>query len=207
MSRRAVIDLEVERGRQLPRAHRQILNHYLQKRRLPRGVLDGVCRDLHIDKAQSDFTLLQAAVAHLVLGGTNRQLGQADSHAEGTARGARRIRGRRVGSRPRFLFSIEWADALMSSGATTYFATVVPTFTRAVITASMSGPEMFGYFDVALGHFPADGNLVECVRPILVEHWSKLAGYEHKHWRRFCDAGLVDERTARSWADDVWSFG
>jgi hypothetical protein len=192
------------RGRELPETHRQILNHYFQKRRLPRRVLDGVCQELHIDKAQSDFSLLQAAVAHLMLGGTNRRLGRVRLRPDGTAPVTRRPRVRRVGARPAFLFSIEWPDSAIASGRTSYFATAAPGYERTAITASMPTPELFGYCDVALGHFPATDDVLQCVRPVVVQHWSALANREHERWQEFCEGGLVGERTATDWADEVW---
>jgi hypothetical protein len=181
-------------------AHRQLLQTYFKKRRLPRGILEGVCRELHIDKAQSNFSLLQAAVAHLVLGGTHRRLRQVTVAPEGTNR---RISGRRVGARPKFLFSVEWTQ--MSLGLTSYFATAVPPYGRVVVTASTERPDLFGYFDVALGHFSGDGELFDCAGAVIVEHWSSLARHRQERWGRFCEGGVINETLANRWADVVWS--
>jgi hypothetical protein len=107
---------------------------------------------------------------------------------------------------PRFLFEINWGDSGPGfSWPEAYHLAWLPGFDRYLVTASQDSPDRYGYTDVAIGHFPADQDLMEGVEQVIVGNWQHWAeeGYQHR-WAYLFGTGEVDAETAEAWADEVW---
>ena len=107
---------------------------------------------------------------------------------------------------PRFQFMINWADSGPGySWPESYFVGFLPGFDRYVVTASQDSPEVHGYTDEAIGHFPAGESVPEGVHRVIVEWWGWQANEWDQHcWQNIFEEGDVDTATAMSWASEVW---
>lgn len=113
---------------------------------------------------------------------------------------------RRVLLLPRLLFGINWAsDAPGMDCPMDYHLTWVPIFDRFVVTASADDDSLFGYPDIALGHFVSDAVFdAGVVGAIVRSSWEQAS--EGGCWEEFIKQGLVDEATAMDWARDAWTL-
>lgn len=107
---------------------------------------------------------------------------------------------------PRFLLMINWADSGPGySWPESYHATCLPGFDCFVVTLSDDSPEMHGYTDMAIGHFPADANFDAEVERIICDLWlANGAGDPELAWAHLWDPGYIDVGTAYAWRDRVW---
>jgi hypothetical protein len=114
---------------------------------------------------------------------------------------------RKVAVAPQHLFTLNWADSGPGfSWPAAYFVTWVPVYERYVVTYSGDTPEVFGYCDIALGHFGPDEELKQGSWRLITGDWSRQYGERSQHrWVYLFETGLVDEAEAEAWADDVWS--
>jgi hypothetical protein len=107
--------------------------------------------------------------------------------------------------KPQHLFTLNWANSGPGfSWPEAYWATRVPGHQRVVVTASADTPELLGWCDVAIGHFPADEDILDGARRVITEHWKSLAGNNQSRWAYLFGEGLVDSKMAEAWADEVW---
>jgi hypothetical protein len=150
------------------------------------------------------------AVARLVLSRVQGRLPQwAAVHEDGRVDLARSHTPKRlakVNIVPRFQFMINWADSGPGySWPESYFAGYLPGFDLFVVTASQDTPEVHGYADQAIGHFPANEKIADGVHRAVTGWWNRLAGEWDQHcWAYIFEEGDVDTATAMSWAAEVW---
>ena len=104
------------------------------------------------------------------------------------------------------LCTINWADSGPGfSWPESYHVTYLPGFDKFVITSSRDGPDAWGCSDHAIG--VADGNLepIEAAKEVITEFWRmQRNAWEQSRWAYLFDEGLIDEKTANVWADEVW---
>ena len=107
---------------------------------------------------------------------------------------------------PRFLMMINWADSGPGfSWPEAYHATYLPGFDCFVVTLSDDSPEMYGYTDIAIGHFAADADFDTAIARIIQAHWSDNGGNDPElAWAYLFDEGYIDAETAYRWRDEVW---
>ena len=87
-----------------------------------------------------------------------------------------------------------------------YYVTYLPGFNKFVITSSRDGDDTWGCADHAIG--VADGSLdpVEAAKGIIIEFWrSQGDDWDQSRWADLFDTGLIGNKTANEWADEVWS--
>jgi hypothetical protein len=153
---------------------------------------------------------LSNAVARLLLSEIQNRLPQwAAVRANGDVILARHFTPRRRGKLqplPRFLFMINWADSGPGfSWPESYHVAYLPGFERYVVTASQDSPDMHGYTDEAIGHFPQDEDVESGVHRVITGWWQgQLDGGDQQRWEYLFDVGEIDAETAEQWADEVW---
>jgi hypothetical protein len=109
---------------------------------------------------------------------------------------------------PLHLFTLNWADSGPGfSWPESYRATFLPGFNRWVVTMSVDSPDVFGVTDLAIGSFPAGGDLVRSSGRVIVRYWRQFHCYDPDAggWAYLFDTGLVDTETAFRWRARVWS--
>lgn len=149
-------------------------------------------------------TLLDAAVATVLLGTVEGQLPQWAS--EGVFGRRHTKHQREVSFKPEHLFTLNWADSGPGfSWPTAYYATSVAQHHATIVTASADSPDAFGFTDFAIGHFPADADILAQARDVIVRHWRGLQIDGQARWAYLIDVGLVSEAQASQWAVDVWT--
>ncbi len=149
-----------------------------------------------IDKA-SAYSEYDAAVAAIVLEriqGRLPQWGAVRHEPDGEAvvvlgRDIRdRLISRTVEMVPRHLLTINWADSGPGfSWPVAYHVTWLPFYDEFVVTQSADCPDAFGYCDFAIGHFPADTEVVSAAVAVVEADWQWQNG-QFGHGRR-CIAG------------------
>lgn len=108
---------------------------------------------------------------------------------------------------PLHLFTLNWADSGPGfSWPEAYHATFLPGFNRWVVTMSVDSPDVFGVTDLAIGSFPAGGNLVRSSGRVLVAYWRRFHCFDPEMgwWDYLFDTGLVDSDSAYRWRRRVW---
>ena len=109
---------------------------------------------------------------------------------------------------PQHLFTLNWADSGPGfSWPEAYHATFLPGFNRWVVTMSVDSPDVFGVTDLAIGSFPAGGDLVRSSGRVIVRYWRRFHCYDPDAggWAYLFDTGLVDAPTAYQWRRRVWA--
>lgn len=153
---------------------------------------------------------LDNAVARLVLSGIQDRLPQwAVVYADGRVDLARAYTPRRqakIDLLPRFLFEINWADSGPGySWPEAYHVVYLPGFGRYVVTASQDSPDIHGYTDEAIGHFPETESVEAGVYRVIFEWWKgQASGWDQLCWAYLLSEGEVSRATAESWADEIW---
>jgi hypothetical protein len=118
------------------------------------------------DSPGAYYTPASAAVAFIVLESVEDRLpncGISDGDGVTLTRDYRPkalVPSRQVAVLPQHLFTLNWADSgpgISWPGA--YYTTWVPIYDRYVVTYSADTPEVFGYCDIAIGHFGHDEDL------------------------------------------------
>jgi len=118
----------------------------------------------------------------------------------------KRHKNARLAFNPQHVCTINWADSGPGfSWPESYHVTYLPGFDKFVITSSRDGPDAWGCSDHAIG--VADGNLepIEAAKEVITEFWRmQRNAWEQSRWAYLFDEGLIDEKTANVWADEVW---
>ena len=157
----------------------------------------------------------QAAVALIVLEGVEGRLpnwGFFDGEEVVLARAQRPkelIPDRKVAMVSRHLFTLNWADSGPGfSWPGAYYATWVPVYDRYVVTYSSDTHEVFGYCDIAIGHFGPDEGLMQGSRRVITADWeAQYCEFSQGRWVYLFSEGLVGREEAENWADAVWPEG
>ncbi len=150
------------------------------------------------------------AVARLVLSGIQDRLPQwALVEADMTvciARAKTPRRKAKVELLPRFQFEINWADSGPGySWPEAYHIAYLPGFELYVVTASQDSPEVHGYTDQAIGHFPVSEAMSEGAHRVIVDWWQGQAQEcNQDRWAYLFQTGDIDAVTAETWAEEVW---
>ena len=178
----------------------------------PLEIEDALARLGVISDTHELYQRPQAAVAFIVLEVTAGQLPNCGIFSGGELTLTRDYRPkelaphRKVALIPQHLFTVNWADCgpgISWPGA--YYTTWVPLYERYVVTYSADTPAVFGYCDIALGHFGPDEALLEGIRRVITEDWrTQYDTYNQSRWAYLFGEGLVDEAEANTWADPVW---
>ena len=162
--------------------------------------------------AECSYTKLDAAVAFIVLEAVEHRLPQWASVADGVVNRARTYRPKEMVPKrlaamlPQHLFTVNWADSGPGfSWPAAYYTTWVPHYDRFVVTDSGDCPDVFGYADIAVGHFGREEGLEKGSRRIVVETWRDLfEEWNPSRWAYLFFEGLLDSSEAESWADEAW---
>jgi hypothetical protein len=85
-----------------------------------------------------------------------------------------------------------------------YWATVVPDHFAVVVTASADCPDTYGFTDFAIGHFPLAIDIREGAHDIITSRWKRLRDDGQERWAYLFGTGLISNRVATKWADEVW---
>lgn len=149
------------------------------------------------------------AVARLLLSRVQRDLPQWASFTDGVPRWARKHwppRGGTVQVLPRRLLEINWADSGPGfSWPETYHATFVPGYERWVVTASADSDEVYGYEDLAIGHFRAGVPVREGSGKVIRRWWRRRKREDGQAaWVDVWPKGFIGEAEALDWRDAVW---
>ncbi len=152
------------------------------------------------------ITLLDAAVAAVLLKSTRAELPQWAVVDKGVVTLGRPNRQSvRSAYKPKHLFTLNWADSGPGfSWPTAYYATAVPAFKAMVVTASADGTDAFGFTDFAIGHFPADADLMVGAQQVITRQWGDQAADGQSRWAYLFEEALVNADQANEWADQVW---
>src|SRR5262249_12722322 len=151
------------------------------------------------------YSELDAAVAAVLLRSVRHELPQWALVENGDVTlGRRKHRSKKSGFAPRRLLTLNWADSGPGfSWPMAYYATVVQQHQRVVVTASADSPDMYGFTDFAMGHFPADVDLLVGAHDVIVADWQRLAADGQTRWAYLLDEALVSAEQADAWADEV----
>jgi hypothetical protein len=118
----------------------------------------------------------------------------------------KRHKDSRLAFNPQLVCTINWADSGPGfSWPESYHVTFLPGFNKFVITSSRDGPDAWGCADHAIG--VANGNLspIEAAKEVIIEFWrGQFQSWDQPRWAYLFDGGLIDEKTANVWADEVW---
>lgn len=117
-----------------------------------------------------------------------------------------RLARRTVELVPQYLMTINWADSGPGySWPVAYHVTWLPLYDEYVVTQSADCPDVFGYCDIAIGHFPATKDFVAAAADEIHGDWAWLhRTYSQSRWVYLFDAGLIDEATAIRIREEVW---
>jgi hypothetical protein len=137
------------------------------------------------------------------LGITTGESGEQNLHI------GREIEGRRaertVELTPRHLLSINWATS--GPGITwpaIYYVTYVPLYDRFIVTRSSDGTDVYGYCDVAMGHFGPDEDLIDGSVQAIDGDWNYQTNFGQARWESVVKPGLIGHEVAEALADEVW---
>jgi hypothetical protein len=154
---------------------------------------------------------LQIAVAKILLHHVQDSLPQwaaitKDGEFVTNRRRHRRREKARLNFNPQLLFSINWATSGPGfEWPEAYYVTYVPGLEKYVFTASRDGDDAWGCEDHAIGSADKTDGLQEAARKVLTSYWKEQAdGWDQQRWEGCIEEGLVDDRAANAWADDVW---
>ena len=121
----------------------------------------------------------------------------------------RRHKDARLVFNPRLVCTINWADSGPGfSWPESYHVTFMPGLNKFIVTSSRDGDDAWGCSDHAIG--VADGSLnpTEAAKDVIVNFWrSQFRGWGQERWAYLFDEGLVDNKVAKAWADEVWDNG
>lgn len=193
----------------LSKTQRVVLSAYLDRASSEKGLAEAIDR-LELSGSAIDGdgypSLLDAAVAEVLLQAIRDTLPQwALIDEQGVTLGRKKVtRSKRKTFQPKHLFTINWADSVPGfSSPEAYYATPVPMYGLVVITASADGEDLYGFTDFAIGHFDGAGTLLDGVRQVVTDHWSRRAEDGQTRWQYLFKEGVVTEAMASSWADEV----
>lgn len=149
------------------------------------------------------------AVARLLLSRVQRNLPQWASYKDGVPTWARKhwpARGGAVQVLPRRLLEINWADSGPGfSWPEAYHATFLPGYERWVVTASADTDEVYGYEDIAIGHFRSGVPVRDGSRKLIKRWWRRRKREDQQAaWVDVWAKGLISEDEALDWRDAVW---
>ena len=115
-------------------------------------------------------------------------------------------RGLTVDPLPRFLLTINWADSGPGySWPESYHATFLPGLDCFVVTLSADSPEVYGYTDLALGHFPTSADFDNEVERIICEFWTDHTDADpDRAWKEVWGEGLISAGSAYYWREQIW---
>ncbi len=201
-----------------PEEHRILAEWFGQE---PHPAATGCSLDEALERlgvTESPHTLYREtdpAVAFIVLEGVEHELpncGVFDGERVNLTRAYRPqqlVPQRRVCIVPQHLFTVNWADTAPGiSWPGAYYCTWVPCYERYVVTYSGDCPEVFGYCDIAIGHFGLDETLKEGSRRVVTDDWQRQYGeFNQGRWAYLFFEGLLDGEEAATWADVVWPEG
>lgn len=193
------------------------------KYRVPRSTLDGidprhpparfetyVCVEQDASGGYSDLSLPNA-VARICLEPVQGELPQwgrvTDDGAVKLGRQYRPEANRPVRPMPRHLFTINWADSGPGfSWPEAYYVTYLLGYHHHIVTAAQDSSDVFGYTELAIGHFPASGEDIEEPSGEVLRNWWRSDLQASSPWEYFWEAGLIDEETAEGWALEAWEY-
>lgn len=152
---------------------------------------------------------LEATVAHIALAVIQGRLPQCASVSEGKVMLFRQpfARFRRsVVMIPQHLFTINWADSAPGiSWPEAYHVTYIPEFDRYVVTESQDSTDVWGFTDLAIGHFDARQSLMEGCRQVITSWWAAECGdLDQGRWAYVWDEGTISRTAAEAWGDEIW---
>ena len=183
---------------------------YLSKKRPP-AYLGDFFDALEIP-SDAEATELQIAVAQILLRRIQDQLPQWLTTDPDGVRIAGRLRHKRPPAaesltfEPKLIYGIDWAWSAPGLGwPETYYLTHIPGFDHYIVTASRDSDEPWGCTDHAIGKFAAQVPVLDGARRVITDYWQ----YQRENncqarWASSISEGLVDGRTADTWADAVW---
>jgi hypothetical protein len=160
-------------------------------------------------ETDNDDLMLENVVARICLETIQHRLPQwaSVSHARVTL-------GRRVSRkrdlvrdlRPRYLFTINWADSGPGfSWPEAYHVIRLPGYNISVVTASNDSPDASGYCDFAIGSFSSSASHAMGIERCIKDRWLSTLDYGQARWAYLFGTGIVNEDTACAWRDDIWS--
>ena len=77
---------------------------------------------------------------------------------------------------------------------------------RQPFAASRDGSDVFGCADYAIGIADKGDDIQEAARKVITACCRMQAdGWDQQRWEYSFGEGLIDDRTAAAWADEVWS--
>jgi hypothetical protein len=158
--------------------------------------LRSLLEDIGIDDEPDHYTILDAAVARLLVGWRTHQF---------TIASTKKPSGNRDPFPSQSLLSINWTNGSVNAWPARYELFLVPQFERYVVVTSADA-EPFGYRDFALDHFSAKRDVLRASQRIIVSDWETLRReYEQERWCEYWAGELVTESEASRWADQVWA--
>jgi len=126
-----------------------------------------------------EYYALENAVARLVLEGIQDRLPQwATRDKEGDVIFGWNIlpkTNRKLSFAPQCLFGINWANSGPGfSWPEEYYLAYVPLYDRFVVTASQDSPDVYGYTDIAIGHFADNiSDVISAAGEQIRNNWSE----------------------------------
>jgi len=112
----------------------------------------------------------------------------------------------RLAFNPQHICTINWADSAPGfSWPEAYHVTYLPGFGKYIVTASRDSDSAWGCLDHAIGVGDESFTPIEISKRAILAYWSEQMGeYDQGRWAYLFYEGLIDEKTANAWADEVW---
>jgi hypothetical protein len=172
--------------------------------------LDMSFNALGFEQEPTVHTQGDAAVASILLERVQDQLPQWAFVREGNVTLSRILHERRairaVELTPRRLLLVNWATSGPGfEWPEVYFMTYVPLYDVHVVTGSFDGDDCWGFTDIALGHFPAGGDLRHGSERIIRDEWAQLRSENDQPQWEYCEKGFIDSERALELADEIWA--
>ena len=188
----------------------RILQAYLRKLKDP--TLDELYDQIGVPpQVELEPTRIEVAVAQILLNEIQEDLPNWGYVKDGVALINRKTHDRlpkpKLFFDPEHVVTINWANSGPGfSWPESYYITYLPTFNKFIVTSSRDGPDAFGCSDHAIGFADGDLTPIEAAREVITEFWLGQANtYDQQRWAHLFAEGLIDDKSAHEWADEVWN--
>ena len=188
----------------------RILQAYLRKLKDP--TFDELYDQIGVPpQGELEPTRIEVAVAQILLNEIQEDLPNWGYVKDGVALINRKTHDRlpkpKLFFDPEHVVTINWANSGPGfSWPESYYITYLPTFNKFIVTSSRDGPDAFGCSDHAIGFADGDLTPIEAAREVITEFWLGQANtYDQQRWAHLFAEGLIDDKSAHEWADEVWN--
>jgi hypothetical protein len=196
--------------RLLPADEQALLKCHVDGTAEPGGV-DAIYNALEVP-TEATPPPLAIAVAQILLHEVQGTLPQWAASGESVSlnrREHKRHQDARLSFNPQLICTINWANSGPGfSWPEAYHVTYLPGFDKFVVTTSRDGPDVWGCADHAIGSADGRPGSAEAAKEIIIGFWrSQSDDWEQPRWAYLFEEGLIDEKIANDWANEIWPEG